>query len=177
MFSFWELVNIISENELCDLLWNVAASYECKGDADAEDQGGDAVDERNKRRYRPPTDFGEWKNDVVHDTVEGHTEERAVEEGVTREGEFAAGKEEDGGGGEGDEEMEEQAEERRADAHAKGGAAEGPAGDALENPGGGYAAETVEDEGVRDVECADEESGTGDDLPEWGAIRGHFHLE
>jgi hypothetical protein len=54
--------------------------------------------------------------------------------------------------------------------HAKGRPAEDTAGDALKNSGGRYAAETIEDEGVRDVECADEESGTGDDLPERGTI-------
>ena len=41
--------------------------------------------------------------------------------------------------------------------HGKGGAAEDTAGDALEDAGGRYAAEAVEDEGVGDVECADEE--------------------
>ena len=81
-----------------------------------------------------------------------------------------AGEEEDGGGGEGDEEVKKQAQESSAMSHAKGRPAEDTAGDALKNSGGRYAAETIEDEGVRDVECADEESGTGDDLPERGTI-------
>jgi len=151
-------------------LRDVAAGDECEGYADAEDQGGDAVEEWDEWRGRAQANFGEGKNDVVHDAVEGHPEESAVEEGMWREGELAAGEEEDGGGGEGDEEVEEQAEESGAVAHAKGGAAEGATGNVLEESDGGYAAKTVEDEGVRDVECADEESGTGDDLPEWGMI-------
>ena len=53
----------------------------------------------------------------------------------------------------------------------------GATSDALEDSDGRHAAEAVEDEGVRDVECADEKSGTGDDLPEGGTIGGHFHLE
>ena len=54
--------------------------------------------------------------------------------------------------------------------HAQSHAAVDTAGDALENSDGGHTAEAVEDEGVRDVECADEERGTGDDLPELGVI-------
>jgi len=61
--------------------------------------------------------------------------------------------------------------------HAKSRATVDAAGDALENSDGRHAAETVEDKGVRDVERADEERGTGDDLLEWGAISGHFQLE
>jgi hypothetical protein len=151
-------------------LRNVAAGYECEGYADAEDEGGDAVDERSEWRRRAQANFGEGENDIVHDAVEGNAKEGAVEPGMTREWELAAGKEEDGGGGESDEEVEDQAEQSGAMAHAKGGAAEGATGDVLEKSDGGYAAETVEDEGVRDVECADEKSGTGDDLPQWGMI-------
>ena len=46
------LVNIILQQKLCDLLRNVAARYECKGDAYANDKSGDAVDERDERRCR-----------------------------------------------------------------------------------------------------------------------------
>ena len=88
-----------------------------------------------------------------------------------------AGEEEDGGGGEGDEVVEEQSEQSGAVAHAKGGAAKDATGDALENSDGGHAPETVEDEGVRDVECADNQSGTGDDLPECRTISRHCHLK
>jgi hypothetical protein len=54
--------------------------------------------------------------------------------------------------------------------HAKDRAAVDAAGDALEDSDWRHAAEAIEDKGVRDVECADEKSGTGDDLPEWGMI-------
>ena len=152
------------------MLRDVAAGDEGERDADAEDEGGDAVDERYEWRHRSQANFGKWKNDVVHDDVEGHSEEGAVEPGTMRERELPSGEEEDGGGAEGDEEVEEQAEERRTVAHAKGGATQGAAGDALKDSDRGYAAETVEDEGVRDVQCANKKSGTGDDLPEWGVI-------
>jgi hypothetical protein len=66
--------------------------------------------------------------------------------------------------------MEEQAKERGAVAHAKCGAAHGAAGDSLKDSDGGYSPETVEDESVRDVQCANKKSGTGDDLPERGVI-------
>jgi hypothetical protein len=89
---------------------------------------------------------------------------------MMREWELTSGEEEDAGSGEGDEEVEEQSEEGRSLAHAKCGAAQGAAGDALKDSDGGCAAETIEDEGVRDVQCANKKSGTGDDLPEWGVI-------
>ena len=137
---------------------------------DADDEGGYAVDERDEGRCGPEADLREREDDVVHNNVEGYAKEGAVEPGVACDGELMAHEKEDGGGGEGDEEVEEQAKQGGAMAHAKGGATQDAAGDALENSGGGYAAETKEDEGVRDVECANEESGTGDDLPEWGVI-------
>jgi hypothetical protein len=168
LFSFCELVDIISKNKLCGLLWNVATGYECQGDTDAKDEGGDAVDERDEGRCRTEADFREREDDVVHDDVESYAKERAVEPGATTKWELVADEEEDCGGGEGDEEVEEQAEQGGAVAHAKGGATQDAAGYALENSSGGYAAETKKDEGVTDVERANEESGTGDDLPEWG---------
>ena len=62
--------------------------------------------------------------------------------------------------------MADQPDEGCSMTHAKGGAAIDSACDALKNPDGRYAAESIEDEGVGEVEHADEESGTGDDLPE-----------
>ena len=73
--------------------------------------------------------------------------------------------------------MADESDERGAVPHAEGRAAVDATGNALEDSDGRYSAETIEDEGVRDVERADEERGTGDDLPERGAICGHFHLE
>lgn len=73
--------------------------------------------------------------------------------------------------------MEEQAEECGAVTHAKGGSAQNSAGDALKDSGWSHAAETVEDKSVGDIEYADEKSGSGDDLPESGPVRGYCHLE
>jgi hypothetical protein len=92
------LVEIISEKRLRDLFRNVTASYEGKWDTDAEDEGGDAVDERDEGRCGAWADFRGWKNDVVHDDVEGNAEERAVEERAATEIELACCEEEDGGG-------------------------------------------------------------------------------
>ena len=171
MFSFWELVDTISEDKLSDLLWGVAAVDEGERDADAEDEGGDSVDEGNQRwEGRSWRHFRQWKHDVVHDAIESYSEESAVEPWVARQWDLTSGEEEDGGGAEGDEEVADQADERGAVPHGEGRAAVDAAGDALKDSDGGYAAETVEDEGVRDVQCANKKSGTGDDLPERGVI-------
>lgn len=79
---------------MCD----VAAGYEGEGNPDADDEGGDAIDERNERRGRPRADFGQRKNYVVHDDIEGNPEEGAVERRMTGERQFAAGEQEDGSG-------------------------------------------------------------------------------
>ena len=64
MFSFWELVDTISENKLWDLLRDEAARDEGERDADAEDEGGDAVDEGNQRwEGRSWRHFRQWKHD------------------------------------------------------------------------------------------------------------------
>jgi hypothetical protein len=96
---------------------------------------------------------------------------------VARQWKPASGKEEDGCGAAGYEEVADQADNRRAMSHAEGRPAVNAAGDALENSEGGYATKAIKNEGVGDVQCADEECGAGDDLPERGTINGHFHLE
>ena len=150
---------------------DVAAGDEGERDADAEDEGGDAVDERDEWRHRSQANFRKGKNDVIHDDVEGHAEESAVEPGAASERELTSGEKKDGCGAEGDDEVADEADEGGPVPHAKGSASVDAAGDALENSDGRHAAEAIEDEGVRDVECADEERGTGRDLPKWGVIR------
>jgi hypothetical protein len=165
------------------LLRDVTASDEGEGDADAEDESGDAVDEWNRRREgRPGGHLRQWEHDVVHDAIKSYSEESAIEPGMLREGKLTGGEEESGCGTEGDEEVADQAEEGGAASHAEDGSAVDATGDALEDSDGRHAAQTVKDEGIRDVESADEERGTSDDLPERGmvrrvAINGHFHLE
>jgi hypothetical protein len=151
-------------------LHDVAASYECEGDADAEDKCGHSVDERDEWGCRAEANFGEWENYVVHDDVESNTEEAAVYPWAAPKRELAAGEKEDGRGGEGDEEVAEQPDEGRSMTHTKGGAAINSTCDALKNPDGRYAAESIEDKGVGEVEYADEERGTGYDPPERGTI-------
>jgi hypothetical protein len=158
-------------------LWDVATGDECERNSDAEDKGGNAVDERDERGCRAEANFGERENYIVHDDVESNAEEAAVYPRMTSERKPAAGEKEDGGGGEGDEEVAEQPDEGRSMTHAKCGATIDSACDALKNPDWRYAAESIEDEGVGEVEYTDEEGGTGDDLPERGRISGHFHLE
>jgi hypothetical protein len=62
-------------------------------------------------------------------------------------------------------------------AHAEGRSAKDSRCYALKDSGWRYAAEGVEDEGVRKIQYADQEGGAGNDLPESRAIRGDCHLE
>ena len=73
--------------------------------------------------------------------------------------------------------MEEQAEQGGLVAHVEGSSAENTTRDALKNSGWSHTAEAIKDKGVRDVQYADEKSGSGDDLPESRTSRGYCHLE
>jgi len=96
---------------------------------------------------------------------------------MMRERELASDEQENQGGAESDEEVADEAYESGAMTHGESCASEDAAGDALEDSDGGYAAEAIKDKSIRDVQRADQERGTGDDLPKRWAIDGHCHLE
>lgn len=134
----------------------MAAGDEGDGDAYTEDECGDAIHEGYRGEMGLWDNVGQREDDVVHDDVNRYTVEGAVEQGTAGEREPAAGKKVDSCRSEGDEEVEDEAEQGGAAALSEGGTTEKAAGDTLKNSNGRDAMETIEDEGVGDVEDANE---------------------
>ena len=119
----------------------------------------------------------ERKHNIVHDHVNQNAVKRAVDPRVTGEWKSPAGEKINCGPRCSDEEVEQKAERNRARTHGVRGAANQPKGDALQNACGGDSPEPEKNDGVEDVQSANEETGSRDDLDDaWASSDSGCHV-
>jgi hypothetical protein len=148
------------------LFWgalNIAFGDEAERYADEQNVSDDAVQERPDGEVGLGIEVGGWNDDVVHDAVDGDAVDGSGEDGPAVEWEFAADIDINSGDGESDEVVDDQSKGRGDHAIVICERADEAGSDGLRDSNCRDAHTSEEDEGVREIEGADKQSGTCDD--------------